>query len=153
MTHAAQAWTRLRKLKAFAKMTEADFRPIVYAQLFAAIAAGATTSATSINFPGGAVILGITSSGYLDAVGVAAQGFHNRQSYGLNFSYTNNETLTPGGPISADALMGGGDANLFPPRELIISPNQAITAQVKNFTNAVLQVHIAYHCLIYRYAS
>jgi hypothetical protein len=147
------AWARLKKLQAFAKMREIDFRPIVYAQLFANLASAATSAATAINFPGGAVILGITSSGYLTGVAISAQGNRNRQSYGLAFSYTNQESLTPGGPISADALLGGGESNLFPPRELVISPNQAITCQVANFTNATLQVHVAYHCLIYKYGS
>lgn len=147
------AWARLRKMRAFAKMREIDFRPITYFQLFAAITGQATTAATAQNFPGGAVILGIAASGFLNNVGIASQGNRNRQSFGLNFSYTNNETLTPGGPGSADALLGGGEANIFPPRELIVSPNQAITCAVQNFTNAAMTVHVAYHCLIYKYAS
>lgn len=153
MTSVQQAWRRLRELAAFRNMKESDFRPIVYCQIFNLVQSGATTPNTPANFPGGAIILGITAAGFLGEVGVADQGNNNRQSFGLAFSYTNAEALTPGGPISADALLGSGADTNFPARELLIPPNQMIQAQVKNFSNAALSVHVCYHALLYRYAT
>lgn len=148
------AFSRLRKLKAFAQMSENDFRAINYCQIFASLASGATSQATGQNFPAGAIVLGITASAFVPSVAAATgQSNRNRQLFGLNFSYTNNESLTPGGPISADALLGGGDDTLFPCKELVIAPNQQITAQAQNFSTSVLSVHIVYHCLVYRYGG
>ncbi len=153
MTSSTAAWGRVRKMKAFSRMQESDFRPIVFNQAVT-VAAGQTSSAQAQNFPGGAIILGICANCYVNAVAPATgQSSRNRQLFGLNFAYTNNESLTPGGPVNADALLGGGDDTIFPSRELIIAPNQAIQMQAANYTTSSLVIHVVYHCLVYRYAS
>lgn len=153
MVSPAAAYLRLKKLAAFRNLTETDFRPIVYVQAHASLASGASSVAVGQSFPGGAIILGITSAAYIAAAAATAQPNVRRQFYGLNFSFTNNETLTPGGPVNAEALLGGGDDTMFPVRELVVAPNQAITSQVVNYSTSTIVVHIAYHCLVYRMAT
>lgn len=152
MLNAQQVWHRLRQLPAFKGMAETDFRPLVYVQTFTP-AAGATTANAPQDFPGGAIVLGVSASAYVPGVGAGGQSGRNRQLFGINFTYNNNEALTPGGPIVADALMGGGDADLFPARELVLAPNQRILCQVSNLTTGDLTVQVAYHCLVYRFGS
>lgn len=152
MLNASQVWNRIRKLPAFAQMRESDFRPLTYVQTFTP-AAGTTTGSTAQSFPGGAIILGISAGAYVPTVAAGGQGGRNRQLFVIDFNYSNNEALTPGGPVLADVLMGGGDADQYPSRELILAPNQTINCRVGNITTGALTIHVAYHCLVYRYAS
>jgi hypothetical protein len=154
MINAAQAFQRIRKLKAFSKMQPTDFRAAYYAQTFTPASGGTPTANQLQQFPGGAIILGITASAYVP--GVAANGgqsARNRQLFSIDFSYSNNEALVIGGPVNADALLGGGDADVFPATELIMAPNQSINCRVANLTTGSLVVHVVYHCLVYRFAS
>jgi hypothetical protein len=153
MLNASQVWTRLKALPAFKTMSEADFRPIVYIQTFTPPAGGIPTSNNPQTFPGGAVILGITGSAFVPGVGPAGQAGRNRQLFQVDFAFSNNEAITPGGPILADALFGGGESDIFPSREYIVAPNQLINCRVANITTGLLTVQIAYHCLVYRFAT
>lgn len=153
MISVAAAWGRLRQLQAFSSLRDADFRPCVYSQAFTALASGAQSSAQAMTFPGGAVILGITANGYVPSAAIGGQAFNNRQNFGLNFAYTTGESLTPTGPVIADALLGGGEDTIFPVKELVLAPNQALLTTVQNFSTATLTVHVLYHCLIYRFAQ
>ncbi|MEO7827205.1 MAG: hypothetical protein ABIR60_08700 [Allosphingosinicella sp.] len=153
MLNATQVWHRLKTLKAFKSMTESDFRPIVYGQTFTPAAGGAATASQAVLFPGGAIILGITASGFVPTAAIGGQSAANRQVFGIDFSFSNNEAIVVSGPLSADALLGGGDNTIFPLRELIIAPNQQIGTRVANYTTGALTVHVCFHCLIYRFAS
>lgn len=149
-----QTWMRLKRQAAYRKNNESDFRPMVYVQSFSPSPGGDAGANQAMSFPGGAIILGITASCYVPTEAAATgQSSKNRQLFTLNFSYSNNESLTPGGPVLADVLLGGGDANQFPSRELVMAPNQQINCQVGNITNSAIVVHVAYHCMVYRYAS
>jgi hypothetical protein len=57
------------------------------------------------------------------------------------------------GPLCADAVLGGGDADIFPAKELVLLPNQQIVCTINNVTNGSLTVDVAYHALIYRFQS
>lgn len=154
MINAAQAFQRLRKLKAFAKMQPTDFRSALYVQTFTPAAGGQVSANQLQQFPGGAIILGITASAYVPGAAAAdGQSPRNRQLFSIDFSYSNNEALVIGGPALADALLGGGDADVFPPTELVMAPNQSINCRVANLTTGSLTVHVVYHCLVYRFAS
>lgn len=153
MITATQAWQRLKTLAAFKTMKESDFRPIVYTQTFTPASGGAATASQAQLFPGGAIILGITASAFVPTAAIGGQSNRNRQVFGIDFSFSNNEAIVVGGPISADALLGGGDSSIFPSRELIIAPNQQVGTRVANYTTGSLTVHVCFHCLIYRFAS
>lgn len=161
-----------------------DFRPIHYNQIFSNIAAGTTTAATLRDFPGGAFVLGITASAVIPVVLKADQYYAdgaaapldstidrlksntpgNRDLFALDFSYTNDEQLTPGGPIMADALLGSGRGTEFPARELMIDPAQGILARAQNLITTQLvsgaaaaagvqfpmTVHVCYKCMVPR---
>lgn len=153
----------------------ADFRYIAYVQGFTSVAAGSTTGGgtpstavtggtvsgpTLQTFPSGAVILGITASC------VQAQTTTNsfqyapsysegrRDLFALNFQYTGDEIITPGGPVIAEALLGSGEETVFPGREIIIAPSQGILASVQSFAIAPpLTVHIVYHSMVPKLAG
>jgi hypothetical protein len=153
MLNWAHVWTRLKRLPAFAQMHESDFRPITYVQTFAGLGSLVTSANVIQAFPGGAIILGISAGAYLIGQAPDAQTARNRQLFSLNLSYSNNESLTPGGPVLADVLMGGGDANVFPSRELVMAPNQQLNCQAGNLTTGSITVQVAYHSMVYRFAS
>lgn len=161
-----------------------DFRPIHFNQIFTNIAAGTTSAATLRDFPGGAVILGITASAVIPVVVKADQYYAdgaaapldstldrlksntpgNRDLFALDFAYTNDEQLTPAGPIIADALLGSGRGTEFPARELYIEPAQGLLARVQNLITTQLisgaaaaagilfpiTVHICYKAMVLR---
>jgi len=133
-------------------MSENDFREVVICQKFENLVAQQVTAATPQTFPGGAVILGVTATGFQNNVAILGQSGNNRQCFGLGFDYTTNEALVINGPVAADALLGGGDGTIFPAKELILQPNQALLVKAANYTSGVLTVHIAYHCLMYRFS-
>ncbi len=151
MLNAREVFARVKKLAAFKDMQESDFRVVVYNQTFTPASGGAPTAFVPQVFPGGAIVLGITAGGATP--GVAPPTGNNRQAFQADFSYTGGETLVIGGPANADALMGGGDSNIFPLKELVIAPNQQILARVANLTNVALTLSICYHCLVYRFAT
>ena len=168
------AYGRLIKTQEFktyfgSRIKMSDFRSLTFAQKFVGIATVAATAfgPTPATFPAGAIILGITAAGqqapYGTTTGAAAgnpSGLSLTSAYGLrsqfqlNFQYSGNEVITPGGPISAEALMGNGQDTIFPTREWIIPPSQAILvngttlAQGPNAT--VMNIDIGYHCMVPR---
>lgn len=110
------------------------------------------------NFPAGAVILGISSTAFQEQVGdntayqyapFSAPG--RRDLYGLAFSYTNDENITPNGLTLANALLGDGDDTVFPGRELLIPPSQGLLCTAASFTVAPsLYVQIVFHSMVPR---
>jgi hypothetical protein len=151
MLNAREVFARIKKLAAFKDMQESDFRVVVYNQNFTPASGGVPTAFSPQVFPGGAIVLGITAAGCTP--NVAPPTGNVRQCFQVDFSYTGGETLVIGGPGAADAILGGGDTNIFPLKELVIAPNQQILARVANLTNVALTVSIAYHCLVYRFAT
>jgi len=119
---------------------------------------GATVGPTQQNFPAGAVILGISATAFQEQVGDdtdfqyapwSAPG--RRDLFGLSFSYTNDEQITPGGLTLANALLGDGDDTVFPARELLIPPSQGILTTAASFTVAPsLFVQVVFHAMVPR---
>jgi hypothetical protein len=147
-----RAWPRVRELPQFKNFRLSDFRTLTFGQTSFTLTSGSTSGPTTQNFPGGAIILGVTTSAFITAAS-AGDAFLVRKGYGISFGYTNGESLTPGGPISADALLGGGDGTIWPTKEIVVAPNQGIQATVQNFLSTSMTVHLAYHCLVWRNAS
>lgn len=109
------------------------------------------------NFPAGAVILGITSAAFQEQTVTTAYQYApwatqgRRDLYGLSFSYTNDEQITPNGITLAAALLGGGEDTIFPIREMLIPPSQGILVSAASITVAPsLFVTVVFHCMVPR---
>lgn len=153
MLNAREVFSRVKRLKAFKDMEESDFRSLYYKQEFTPAAGGAPTVQQGQSFPNGGIVLGITASAFIPNAAPLATSGRLRHLFQIDFSYTGNEALVVNGPVTADSLMGGGDSDLFPLRELILAPNQQILCRTANNTNGALTVHVIYHTLVYRLAS
>jgi len=146
------AWARQKECKTSLVQgkVKSEFRSIYYTQKVENIAIGATSANLNRDFPAGAIILGIDASAilprivkkdqyYADADVSSPDTTFDRQStspanldlFSLAFQYTNDEVITPGGPCLASALLGP-NGGMFPARELVVDPSQAILATVKN---------------------
>lgn len=139
---------RVVKLAGYTQMKDSDYRQVVYCQKFSPASGGAPTAATPMPFPVGAIVIGILASAAQP--GGAPMTGRGRQCFEIDIGFTGGESLTIGGPVLADALLGGGESDIFPSKELVMAPNQALTCRVANVTNAALDVYVAYHCLVYR---
>jgi hypothetical protein len=153
MINATQALQRQKRLKAFKDMEPTDFRTALYGQIFTPASGGVPTANQQQQFPGGAIVLGITAGAYVPSAAANGQGGRNRQLFAIDFAYSNNEALLIGGPLLADAVLGGGDEDIFPATELVMQPNQSINCRVANLTTGSLVVHVVYHTLVYRFGS
>jgi hypothetical protein len=153
MINATHALQRIKRLAAFKHMEPTDFRTALFGQVFTPAAGGVPTANQAQPFPGGAIVLGITASAFVPGVGPTGQGGRNRQLFTIDFAYSNNESLLINGPLLADAVLGGGEQDIFPATELIMAPNQMINCRVGNVTTGLLTVHVVYHTLVYRFAS
>lgn len=156
MLSAQQVWLRVKRLKAFASLSEFDFRPVYYVQKFAPAVAVAgvpvPTGFVAQDFPNGAIIIGITACCFTLSEGTA-QGTKNRQLFGLDFQFSNTDAIVVGGPVQADALLGGGEGSSFPAREIIIAPGNKVNCRVENYTPGAMNIHVTYHALAYRTTS
>jgi len=156
MINAQQAINRLKKSKEHKDLREEDYRAAVYVQTFTPGVDGEITGFQPRQFPNGAIILMIAASASVDpgeGGGADAQAGNNRNLFKIDFSYTGGEALVIDGPVLADALMGGGDLSHFPAKELVIKENQNLNCRVQNMAAQEMTVDVAYHCLVYRYAS
>lgn len=182
------AWRRAFEAKHpfVVKRKITDFRSLHYVQIFSAVAQGTTSATTLQSFPSGAFVLGISAAANIpvlvkrdqyyadgaanpldvtvDRLKSATAG--NRDLFGIDFAYTNDEQITPGGPAIADALLGSGRGTEFPARELIIDPSQGILCRVQNLITAQtidnaggslptgisfpMTVHVIYKCMVPR---
>jgi hypothetical protein len=165
------AYGRLLKTKEFrayfgSRLKMEDFRSISFAQALPAVATIAATAFGPLrrDFPSGAIVLGVTASAF-QAPYVIGAGTQNvipsvspglRNLFRLNFQYSGNEVITPDGPISAEALMGNGYDTIFPAREWVIPPSQAILVSGTTLAQGALGVatpmliDIVYHCMVPR---
>lgn len=166
---------------------QADFTALHYVQPFTGIAMGTITGAQLQNFPAGAFILGISASAAFPRIVKAAQYWNdsaeepldftfdrqptatpgNMDLFSLDFSYTQNQQITPNGPAIASALLGTGAVSEFPSRELIIDPSQGILCRVGSLVSLKLidgtsppagvlfpiTVHVVYKCMVPRAAG
>lgn len=148
------AWERLKLLPMFKKMSPSDFRPIVF-PLVQTVAGSATIGPIKRDFPGGAIILGVTASatqsGAPAVVTTQADGL--RSQFALDMAYSNDEQIVPGALLSAEALLGAGKETQFPPRELVCAPTQGINVRFQNLTSTSLLIHLGFHCMVWRFAS
>jgi hypothetical protein len=118
---------------------------------------GATVGPTQQNFPAGAVVLGISATAFQEQETDGNYTYApfscpgRRDLFGLSFSYTNDEQITPGGLTLANALLGDGDDTVFPARELLIPPSQGILTSAASFTVAPsLFVQVVFHSMVPR---
>ena len=145
-----QVFARLKKLPAYQNKREEDFKPQVFGQQFFPPAGGAVTAFDARPFPVGAIILGITAGAFVPGAAATGQSARNRQLFAIDFAYQGGDAMVIDGPIQADALLGGGEENIFPTKEMIIKATQALQCRVANLTSGSLTVDVAYHCVVDR---
>lgn len=169
-----EAYKRLQDTPEFVQyfkrnMPMGAFRFLAFSQFFPSIAGVATagvfgtpTGPLAQNFPSGAVILGITASGYqaqqLAAAAAYAPSFSSgrRDLFGLSFQYTGGEFITPNGLTMAEPLLGSGYDTIFPAKEILVPPSQALLCSVGALfpsTSPVISVSVVYHCMVPRDAN
>jgi hypothetical protein len=148
MLNPSQAWARCKTLAQFKGKKLSDFRPMVYTQNVA-LAATSQAGPTPVQFPGGAIILGICASAIASTPAAIGAPGRVRSGIQLSMAYTNGENVVPT-LTNVDALMGGGDGTQFPARELIVMPNQNLNLTLNNLTTTALSVDVAFHCLVPR---
>ena len=141
---------RVLKMEAYRHMHESDFRQGVFGLTFTP-GAGAAAAAQNRDFPGGSIVYGITAGAFVPNAALGTG--RNRQGFQINLSYGGGEAIIMDGPLLADAVLGGGDADIFPAKELVLLPNQKIVCTVNNVTSGALTVDVAFHALIYRFQS
>lgn len=124
-------------------------------------APGVAVGPLQMNFPAGAIILGVTSGAFQAQQAAAAPNPPynpsvnpgRRDLYTLQFQYTSDEQLTANGGVMADALLGGGDETICPAKEIMIPPSQSIlitAASLVALGGQNLFVHVAFHCMVPR---
>jgi hypothetical protein len=144
------------------------FRPISYSQTFTGVGAssspgtyGTQSGPSQMNFPAGAVILGITATAYQAQTATGSYQYApsyspgRRDLFGLLFQYTGDEQITPGSTlVAAEALLGSGMDTIFPQRELLIPPSQGLLVTVGSLAPAPnLTVTVVYHAMVLRAAG
>ena len=125
-----------------------------------AITPGNPSGPAQQNFPSGAIVLGITAACVQAQTTTSAFQYPpslspgRRDLFALNFQYSGDEVITPGGPVLAEALLGSGVDTIFPAREIILPPSQSLLCTVAAFTIAPpLNVHVCYHAMVPRVAN
>lgn len=169
-----EAFERIKDLPQFVQyfkkdLPMGDFRFLAYTQRFDSVPGAATAGVLGApvgplpqNFPSGAVILGITASAFQaqQAAGAAAYApsfsAGRRDLFALSFQYSGSEQITANGLTMAEALLGSGNDTIFPAKEILIPPSQAILCSVGTLsasTLPALSVAVVYHCMVPRAAN
>lgn len=143
------------------------FRLLTYSTQFPSVAAastagsyGAVSGPSTVTFPSGAIILGITASAFQAQTVTtnfqyAPQGSEGRRDmFGIAVQYTGDEQITPNGLVCADALLGSGVDTIFPAREIMMPPSQALSISVASMAIApTLSITVAFHAMVPRAAQ
>lgn len=155
MVSIERAWARVQaqikagNLDEYRGVALEQLRFLVFGQQLAVSAAVGLVGPVANLFPEGAIILGIAASSFLTAP-AANNAFLQRKGFALSFAFAGGDSITPGGPINGEALIGSGEQSIFPSKELIIRPAQSILATAQNLTSDNITVSIAYHALVRR---
>jgi hypothetical protein len=147
------AWERIKGLPMFARMKLSDFRPIVFPLVQTAVASLNSVGPLRRDFPGGAIILGVTGSAIQNGAAFAPGGTTGRQAFSATMAYTNDEQIVPSDLLMCESLLGTAAECEFPPREIVVAPTQGINVQLRNLTTTVIDIHLGFHCLVWRFAS
>jgi hypothetical protein len=155
MVSIERAWARVQaqikagNLDEYKGVSLEQLRFLVFGQTLVVSAAVGTVGPVANQFPEGAIILGITATSFTTTP-AANNAFLMRKGFALSFAFAGGDSITPGGPITAEALLGTGEQSIFPSKELIIRPAQSILATGQNLTSDNITIEIAYHSLVRR---
>jgi hypothetical protein len=123
---------------------------------------GVAAGPLQMNFPAGAIILGVTAAAYQAQQLIAgatvlsyapSNSEGRRDLFALAFQYTSDETLTANGLVCAEALLGSGLDTIFPAREIVIPPSQSIlitAASLVALGGQNLFAHVVFHTMVPR---
>lgn len=145
MLSADRVWPRVAAL--FPKsQTLRDFR-FAAMGLNLTLTTGAESGSTRMDFPAGAIILGITA-GISVASQAGTQSIRGRNMISASIDYPNNTALVTGGKMNGDALFGSGERCDFPAKEIVIGVSGSLSYNVLNLSTSTINVSIVHHCLI-----
>jgi hypothetical protein len=146
MLNIDRAWARVSHQ--FPKKFLREFRFLGVGQNFT-LTTGAVSGATRVDFPAGAIILGITAGLEVDNQAGTAT-IRDLDAISVAIDYPNNEALLTGGRMNGQAVFGTGERCDFPAKEIVIEANGSLTYTVENNTTSTLNISILHHCLVPR---
>jgi hypothetical protein len=138
-------WRRVSQLDDFRAYKQGDFRFAVVGKQFA-LGSGASSS-SPVDFPSGAIILGIGGGISVSAVATAEIRGLNCIRLGLDYSGAKGSIIS-GGRINGAAIFGNTGNRLFPGKEIIMPKGDTITVGVDNLSTSAISFDIAFHTMI-----
>lgn len=139
-------WRRLAVLPAFRDRSQSDYRFVAIGKQLS-MASGQSNSAP-IDFPVGAVILGVAAGvSPVGAVATAEVRGLNAVRVGLDYSGSKGAIIS-GGRMNAAALFGNMGNRQFPAKELLIEQGDTITVSVDNLSTTSITFDIVFHAMI-----
>lgn len=150
MMNVDRAWARVASLPQFKGMNLSRFRYLGIGQQFT-LTNAQVSGTTRVDFPSGAIILGITAGVTLSGQALTtALRVTNLDAIRVSIDYPNNESVITGGRMNGRAVFGTGESCEFPAKELVVPVNGSINYVVENLTTSTLAVDVLHHCIVPR---
>jgi hypothetical protein len=147
MLRMEQVWSRAAGRPQLQGKNPSNFVPQVVTLRVAGLAGGATISSQQVNFPSGAIILGIQGSAWIPGGAGTVLQSSGLSLFALTIENQGQRTIV--GPSRACAQdVFGVNGDQFPAVELYIPTNASLLYSIENLCTSQINVTISHHCLV-----
>lgn len=142
------AWRRVSGFKDFRNKSQSDFRFMAIGKQFS-LTSGAVSTATPVDFPSGAIVLGMGAGLSVSAAATAEIRSLNAARLQIDLPGTDG-SLTGGLRLSLASLIGPWGNRQFPAKELVIPLQGALTLTAENLSTSTIALDVTFHTMVYR---
>lgn len=139
-------WRRVSRRPEFAGRKQDDYRFSAIGKQFA-LASGASGTA-AVDFPEGAIILGISAGLSINAAATAEIRGLNAARVGIDYAGSAGSIIT-GGRMNAEALFGNQGQRMFPGREILVPRGNVLNVGVDNLSTSTIAFDLVFHSMIF----
>jgi hypothetical protein len=142
------AWRRVSQLPDFKGRKQWQYRFMAIGKQFS-LASGVVGASTSVDFPSGAIILGMGAGLSVSAAATAEIRSLNAARLQIDLPGSDG-SLTGGLRLNLASLVGPWSNRQFPAKELILPLQGALTLTPENLSTSTIALDITFHTMIYR---
>ena len=148
MLNIDRVWSRVSRQPPFMGRRLDEFGLQVVVLRIASLVSTASSDDQQVNFPNGAIILGITAAASV-AGQAGTQAIRNGLDlFSVNMSFQQNRTIVGQNKAIASSIFGTGQFDVFPAKEIVVPTQGQLIYGFTGLTSSTIEITVSHHCLV-----